>query len=1057
MNPQELKVVGIGSSAGGLEALQIVLAKISSLDNCAFIIAQHLSPTHRSMMTELLSRVTSIPVIEIQNGILIKKNSIYMTPENSDVYVKSGKIYLTNIEQTYGPKPSINYLFNSLAEAYGSRALGVILSGTGSDGAFGIRAIKANGGITIAQSPATAKYDGMPISAINTGKVDLVVSVDNIGEELHRIVHNLESGVVENINESITSQMYQILFDEKGVDFSQYKKSTLVRRIQRRLATLKIDSLAEYVQYLRLNKEEITNLYNDILIGVTEFFRDKEVFEKAQGYLEAIIEKKEQGEEIRLWSVGCSTGEEAYTLAIILHEILQEKIGKYKIKIFATDIDDEALKIARGGVYAETSLVNMKKEYRERYFTISKNQFEIKKSVRELVIFSKHNITSDSPFLRIDYISCRNMLIYFNQNLQDRFFPIAHYALKDNGILTLGLSESIASHTDLFIPLEKKHNIFKAQYTGIKEAPKLYNYKSASRSFEENKIRENKNEEEFLEESVVESVLELMLNQCALINSSFDIIYVKGKIPYIEQPQGRATNNIFKCINQDLSLELRTALNEAIKTKNLQSTPVMSIVLLQSIEKYIKINVVPVKNQNSDEYLYALFFVSEKLEHIYGFVSEGASESETVEKIKLELSRTKSHLQNVIEELEASYEEMQSLNEELSSSNEELQSSNEELETTNEELQSTNEELQTAYSELKILYEDREESSKKLQELTQSLQREQESMQKQQKLTDTLIESVPVGIIMLDEDGRLGIINENAKNILLRIDDDTQKIIEENLPFEIIKKTYEPIYKIEHTIEKEGMESLFVTVNGVPLFNPKGEFMGAVFSIFDNLSVENNLQTLRYVSSLDTPMVKEHASLIQLGLLDIAANLQNYASDLSFFTQSMSDFEGSSEQKRLLQEKINKKIESLTNIISSNINYYKELFMAEKTPFVPLLKRYVKTLSFMFEEEFFSFQESLNTKQTLLCDAYETTLFLFDFFGKLIRFLKENTTASSVVIALEYEPSSNRVLVTLHGMAFDAKKIESLRGSFEGLSYKKSVPDMLGICVRDSASSEICV
>ncbi|MCD6258354.1 MAG: hypothetical protein J7J31_02005 [Helicobacteraceae bacterium] len=1067
MNSKELIVVGIGSSAGGLEALQIVLAKISNVENCAFIIAQHLSPTHKSMMTELLSRITKIPVIEVKNGMKIKKHTIYMTPENSDVYVAAGKIFLTNIEQTYGPKPSINYLFNSLAEAFGSKAMGIILSGTGSDGAFGIRAIKANGGITIAQSPATAKYDGMPVSAINTGKVDLVVSVDNISEELHRIVHNLESGVVENINESITSQMYQIIFDEKGVDFSQYKKSTLVRRIQRRLATLKIASLAEYVQHLRENKEEITNLYNDILIGVTEFFRDKDVFEKVQEYLETIVEKKEQGEEIRLWCIGCSTGEEAYSLAILLHEILQEKISKYKIKIFATDIDDEALKIARAGIYAETSLVNIKKEYRERYFTIAKNQFEIKKSIRELVIFSKHNITSDSPFLRIDYLSCRNMLIYFNQNLQDRFFPIVHYALKENGILTLGLSESLGGHLELFIPLEKKHNIYKAQYTGIKEAPKLYNYNASYHSFEDIKPRVKKNEEEFLEESIVEGVLNMMLNQCALINSSHEIVYIKGKIPYIEQPQGRATNNIFKCINQDLSLELRTALNEAVKTKTMQSTPVISIVLLDSIEKYLKIAVVPIKNENNGEYLYALFFQTEKLEHIYGFVSEGANENETIEKLKLELTRTKAHLQNVIEELETSYEEMQSLNEELSSSNEELQSSNEELETTNEELQSTNEELQTAYSELKILYDDKEDKAKKLQEVTQSLQAGQEAMKKQQKLTDTIIESVPVGVIMLDGDGRLSVMNQNAKDILLldEKDDeephfgyDAQGIIEQNLPFEIVKKTHEPIYKVEHTIEKEGLQAIFITVNGVPLFNHQGEFIGAVFSIVDNLSTENLSASVRYAGVDEQSLSEEEQfSMVKLGLLDIASNLQSYVSDLSFFTQALSQGNVASDVQIKLQENINKKINEITTIIASNVNYYKELFVTEKSSFFPLLKRYIKILKQTFAEEQLFFEESLGNKIFLECRPRETSTFLLELFSGIFTLVKKEIEQKEVFIDISYQSKQNTLVISIKGLELIQENLDRFRESMPSTLKKSGIKGLHHICIQDLYEKSICI
>jgi len=548
------------------------------------------------MMVELLSRITNITVVEVQNGIVIKAKTIYMTPENTDIYVNNGKIYLKNVDSTYGPKPSVNYFFNSLAQAYGSRCIGVILSGTGSDGAFGIRAIKASGGITIAQSPQSAKYDGMPISAINTGKVDIVASIENISTEIARIIDNLGKNIGDSINETIIQQIYRIIFEEKGVDFSQYKRSTIVRRIERRLAAVRVETLNDYVDYLKINVEEVTNLYYDMLIGVTEFFRDADVFEEVKEQIKNIVEKKEQGEEIRFWSIGCSTGEEPYSLAILLSEILKEKITKYKIKIFATDIDDESLKIARSGIYAETSVLNMDKDLVNKYFTIQKNHFEVKKTIRELVVFSKHNIISDSPFLRADLISCRNMLIYFNTVLQKRFFPIVHYALKDSGVLVLGKSETTGEHYDLFVTQNKTLKIYKAQFTGIKELPRLYNYGGTSKNYEEPKSHSSKNDEEILEEKITEASAEYLLNQCVLINSSNDILYIKGDIPFLALSAGRATTNIFKSLKEELTLEVRSVLNEATKSKTFKSTQYRAVTLYGELLKYVRVLVVPVKN-----------------------------------------------------------------------------------------------------------------------------------------------------------------------------------------------------------------------------------------------------------------------------------------------------------------------------------------------------------------------------------------------------------------------------------------------------------------------------
>ena len=330
-------------------------------------------------------------------------------------------------------------------------------------------------------------------------------------------------------------------------------------------------------------------------------------------------------------------------------------------------------------------------------------------------------------------------------------------------------------------------------------------------------------------------------------------------------------------------------------------------------------------------------------------------------------------------------------------------------------------------------------------------------MKKQQKLTDTLIESVPVGIIMLDEDGRLSIMNDNAKNILLQIDVDVQVIIEKNLPFEIIKKTYEPIYKVEHTIEKEGIETIFITVNGVPLFNHKGEFIGAVFSIIDNLSVESISRSFHHLEHKETLCTKEHSSLLNLGLLDITSNLQSYASDLSFFTQALAAFEGDSTQKEQLQENINTKIQEITTIITSNINYYKELFVSEKTAFIPLFKRYVKILQQTFVEEKFRFEDRLDTKLLLECAPREASLFLLEFFSKLIILLKNNLQDSEVVVAISYERQSNSIVILLEGAKLKEKMLQELQASMQNVHYKESIQKLEYFCVQDLYKSSVCI
>lgn len=940
---KDLIVVGIGSSAGGLEALQILLSNLKDIDNCSYIIAQHLSPTHKSMMVELLNRVTNLPVLEVSNGLKIKPKTIYMTPENTDIFLKDGKIYLKNVEQAFGPKPSVNYFFSSLASEFKQKSIGIILSGTGSDGAYGIRAIKAEGGITIAQSPDSSKYDGMPLSAINTGKVDLVVSIENLASEIERITKTLDLDIESSISERILQQIYKLLFEEYGVDFSQYKKTTIIRRIERRMAALKMQNLKDYLDYILLSKDEISNLYHDILIGVTAFFRDKEPFEALQSHIEMIATKKEQGEEIRFWSIGCSTGEEAYSIAILLSEVLGDKISKYKIKIFATDIDDESLKIARMGVYSETSLDGVDKKLIQKYFTIQKNQYEVRKSIRELVIFSRHNIVSDSPFLRLDLISCRNMLIYFNQNLQNKFFPVVHYALKENGILILGKSESIGNFIDLFNTIDKNGKIYKAQYTGIKEPPKLFNYSTTLKGYDEPKLKKYKDDTELLEEKIIQAISTTVLTQCVVINSSNDLLYTKGKIPFINHPQGRITNNIFKLVSDELSLDLRSAINEANKTKKHSLTNYRAINIYDDIIKFVRVLVVPIQDDKSDDWLNILFFQTEDTQNVKANTLLASDENELISSLNLELETTKSHLQNVIEELETSYEEMQSLNEEL-------QSSNEELETTNEELQSTNEELQTAYSELRVLYDDKDKRTTQLEALMEKFNEKTKDLRNQRDLTEAIIDTAPIAITMVDKEGKIKFANSFALEIFGISKDEILKksydatswkiqsfegnaISKEELPFSLIKKTYESVYNILHTVEiKE--KKLYLSVSGAPIFDPLGIFEGAVFCIENLTNQQSQKDDIDfYKKTLEDKVYVTHSNrdkFLELIIYDIVANFKNDINELVLILENKNN-------PNILEKLKNSVVQSGKNLDTVIDFYTKKIYFERKNIIEELL------------------------------------------------------------------------------------------------------------------------
>ncbi|SMP87335.1 Methylase of chemotaxis methyl-accepting proteins [Epsilonproteobacteria bacterium SCGC AD-311-C15] len=474
MSKNDIIVIGIGASAGGLEALQAFIQNLPASSNMAYIIAQHLSPTYKSLMVELLAKGTELEVLAATHGLTIKANTIYVCPPNENIFVEDDMILLSKPKSNiHGPKPSVDLFFESLAENKKEKSVGIILSGTGSDGSRGVRAIKASGGFTIVQDPQTAKYDGMPNSAINTGTIDLILTADKMGSELTDILSYVGKSIIPKSGSASTNVYKNILNkikDVKGVDFNLYKPSTIERRIERRMVALKIVTLNDYHDFLVQNSGEPEALFKDILIGVTSFFRDGDSFSVLKNQLQEYLKDKDNT-TIRIWAPGCSTGEEAYSLSMMISEILGAKIGHYKVQIFATDIDENALQYARKGLYQESALVGLDKTLRNRYFTIKSEHYEVIKPIREMVIFSRHNILRDPAFLRLDMIVCRNLLIYFSQELQKKLFPEFHYALNDNALLFLGKSESVGHFQSYFKTMDKKWKIYQSNFLGRKEPP----------------------------------------------------------------------------------------------------------------------------------------------------------------------------------------------------------------------------------------------------------------------------------------------------------------------------------------------------------------------------------------------------------------------------------------------------------------------------------------------------------------------------------------------------------------------------------------------------------
>lgn len=762
-NKKELVIVGLGASAGGLEALTLFLSNLPPQhDNIAYVVVQHLSPTHKSMMRDLLARETTFDVLEIQSGLIPKANTVYITPPDRDVTLKNGLLHLNKpLDRWIGPKPSVDKFFISLAAEKRENAVGVILSGTGSDGSQGVRAIRAEGGIAIAQDPKQAKYDGMPASAIQTKSVDYVLKAEEIANEIIHLLRYPNSLRVEKAEEDEFNAIFSILKEHINIDFSQYKKSTIIRRIERRMAAIKATTIKDYIAYLKDTKDEVELLYKDMLIGVTSFFRDTEAFEELKKQLQLYVQEHKEEDQLRIWISACSTGEEAYTIAIILDEILNFDRSKH-VKIFATDVDEDAVKQARAGVFPEVTVSNISPERLKRYFTQKGNEFEVKPQLKERVIFSRHDITMDPPFVNVDLVTCRNMLIYFETELQKRIFTTFAYALKQHGLLFLGKSESVGVHTDLFATIDPKSKIFQARTTTESRKLLYPQMLHSGKYVKPTTAIPTKKRVSTIEESIKNTLFEYYEDKCVVIDNDFNVHYIKGNMnDILKFPSGEVHNNILKMLPEKISLEVRSLVYKANKSDSEITFPKRTEQVVN--EELISIKLTPLEGY-AGKYLYFLLcFENTPLKEEAIVKKPVESENAYILQLEQDLIATREHLQTVVEELETSNEELQSSNEELQASNEELQASNEELETTNEELQSTNEELQTAYSEIRALYEKQNLQKNYLQDKTVELSRLKEELDVQYKFTKEVLDTENNIVIVTNRDKILSVNKQFCK------------------------------------------------------------------------------------------------------------------------------------------------------------------------------------------------------------------------------------------------------------------------------------------------------
>ena len=735
LSKDELFIIGIGSSAGGLEALTHLVASLPDDDRLAVVIAQHVSPDHKSQMVSLLSRHSPWPIVAAEDDLLIEPQHVYVTPPNCEITIVKGRTVLKERHRTIHAVPSIDDFFTSLAKDKGNHAIGIILSGTGKDGTKGIAAIQDQGGYILAQSLDDSQHHGMPEAAIQSGYVNVVATANEMAEHLSDYLTNFGTPGAKEDQETSLQQIFRLMTQKTGTDFSKYKPSTIQRRIDKRLNALSIENVDDYSRYVERHPEELDVLFETVLIGVTEFFRDKPTFDELRQYVRKIIAEKQPGDAIRLWSVGCASGEEPYSLAILLAEELGERRTDFTVQIFATDIDENGLSTGRRGLYADELLENVSEEQRSAYFNHRDDGFEVKKIIRQWLLFSKHDITRDPPFVRLDLVSCRNVLIYFNNDLQRKVLPVFHYALYPDGYLLLGKSENILQLSDLFSREDAKHKLFRKRDDIQLNTLTYTNFQQANtnrRTPKQTPVPTNMTVEELVDRTLVQSYDHPFM----VVNEALAVVHVRGKLqPYLDLTEGSLNANILNIICRELHMELRTAFSKAKR----EAQPVRSNVIRftsNNHERLVRLSIKPVLYQRNDNSYYLIIFedVGSLAQHPFFSREPSAEEVDSANAIRVmelehELAATKEHLQTFTEELETSNEELQAMNEELQSANEELKSSNEELETSNEELQSAVEELQTANSELGILNEHLVEKETELTRTTDALELNQDRFQ----------------------------------------------------------------------------------------------------------------------------------------------------------------------------------------------------------------------------------------------------------------------------------------------------------------------------------------
>jgi two-component system, chemotaxis family, CheB/CheR fusion protein len=771
LDDENFPVVGIGASAGGLEAFTKLLQNLPANTGMAFVLIQHLDPKHESILASLLARASSMPVHEAGNNMQVEPNCVYVIPPKVNLTLDGSTLHLT---ARLGPREHhlpVDHFFESLARSRKHRAIGVILSGTASDGTAGLRQIKTEGGITFAQDQGSAKYDGMPRSASAAGVVDYVLRPQDIARELVRISRHpylvldpqAPAPKILVAGKDDLNKIFSLMKAYTGCDFSLYKRATIERRLRRRMALMRIENIPRYIKLLQENRDEVKALYEDFLINVTEFFRDSGTFEVLKNsILPEMLKDRKPDTPIRIWSPGCSTGEESYSLAMLLVSCLAEHDARNPVQLFGTDISEIAIAKARIGLYSESAVAKIPQEYFHRFFTKVDHGYQISKRIREVCVFARHDLGKDPPFSRMDLISCRNVLIYLGNDLQNRVIPMFHYALKPGGYLLLGSAETVGD-SPLFTGIDKSHKIY-AKQAGSDRPAIDYPQEQSNGATAVAAAREEPAAQFDLQKEADRLVLAKYGPAGVVINEKMEILHFRGDIsPYLRPASGPASLNFLKMLREEIITDVSATVDLARRG----SVPVRREGLrvhtgeLHPME--LNVEILPVEASPDQDRLFLVLFEAVPARETAP-VEEIAGKE--IGRLRDDLAASRKHLQFLMDERQASEEELRSANEEILSSNEELQSTNEELETSQEELQSANEELTTVNDEL-------QHRNTELSQLSNDL--------------SNLLNSVNIAIVMLGNDLRIRWFTTMAEKVLnLRPTDIGRPIMEIRSNLEVL-------------------------------------------------------------------------------------------------------------------------------------------------------------------------------------------------------------------------------------------------------------------------------